>query len=736
MKKGLLLILALTIIVSVVFADTMVPGPQKKAVEVRGKTRLVQNHNRPDEAEYTFTVNPTTLLMSFYDYMIGAYNDLPLCVQPDETYGGYFLTFHGKRTATGQRRVFYGYISDTGNIENLNEITSVQNWEGYPGIAVDPLTGKPLYAWHVNTDADAEYEVQFAYDAFFGGAAGLLSDPVVVIDNPSTVTPQGTVNNEFIWPTVKIGPSPNAGMRRVYILARNAETHTTNPSENVKIAYADFNGDMLETGVALTWNYTSIPELDNWNHDTSFSRRPNNGFEVGNDGRIYYVGSHTSYLLPDGDLVEPDLDAFVCDNYGTGTWTRVTGSSVYQSWNPKLNYGNGLGFFTLNDNITPVPDDSLFFQVSYGAHVNAAMDNQHGKIHINLVMAQNFRELESGVLNSYYHPSFQPVRNVVYDVNAETFSLVEVYPMAGTASDQAMWLAWDENGDGLVDEYYTNPDDPNDTDNGTPLLASVWPFPYWDSAVHTNAMFFHYGNTKITPPNAQGMMAAVWQEANRARLYNLYPASYPELLDYATAPEIMISVSSNYGVDWSEPIALNKVDTPQLANMKPMWVYPADQIKFTGMTTETTPRKKGKLALMFYDDISWGAYSIEGPVGQNDGGYVKFTELEITFPVGNANDSPVVTPSITMLKQNYPNPFNPKTTISFNMPKSGFANLSIYNAKGQLVKTLTNGMTKAGDNKIVWEGTDNNGSRVSSGLYFYKLSANGKTETRKMMLMK
>jgi hypothetical protein len=198
----------------------------------------------------------------------------------------------------------------------------------------------------------------------------------------------------------------------------------------------------------------------------------------------------------------------------------------------------------------------------------------------------------------------------------------------------------------------------------------------------------------------------------------------------------MISFSDNYGVDWTEPINLNKVNTPRLANMKPMWVYPADQIKFTGYTTDANMRKKGKLGLLFYDDISWGVYVIDNPVGQNDGGYVRFAEIEVLFPWNGVPGNNGDTSLIPMLTQNYPNPFNPKTTISFNMPKSGFANLSIYNAKGQLVKTLTNGMTKAGDNKLVWEGTDNNGSRVSSGLYFYKLSAYGKTETRKMMLMK
>ncbi len=731
MKKGLLLILALIVFVSVIFAeDYMLPGPQMNLTAVREKEKSIQP-TRTDTLIVTFSVNPLNLLLSYYDYMIGGYNDLPMSVQPDPTYGGYFLTFHGKRTATGQRRAFYSYISDNGVIENMNELTNVQNWEGYPSIGVDPLSGKPIYAWHVDADTDAEYEVQLAWDAFLFGAAGLISDPVIVVNNPSTLpAPYNTTNNEYIWPTVQIGPSPTAGMRRVYVLARNAVTHTTYPSENVKIAYADFNADMLEMGTALTWSYTSIPTLDAWNHDTVIHRRPNFAFTVGNDGRIYYVGYHTATVLsPEADLYEPDLDAFVCDNYGQGTWQRYTAVSRYNSWNPHDNYGSGTGIFTVGD--VPVPDDSVFWEIYNSAHTNAVMDELHGKVHLSALWANLYRGTENGEISTYWHPTMQIVKDLVYDVNTQAFEIRELYPVAGTPTDNITWLPWDNDGDGLVDEFYTNPDDPNDPDNGYPLSSSTYPFPYWDDAVHTDAMFFHYSNTKITPPNAQGMMAAVWQDSNRARLYN-------ELgnLDYAAfadVPEIYISCSPDYGMTWSEPVTLNKVETPELAGMKPMWVYPADQVKY--VTTENG-RKIGKLAVMFFDDISWGAYAIDGPVGQNDGGYVRFMELNIAFPPSVSNDDQANTPAVTMLKQNYPNPFNPETTISFTMPKNGTANLSIYNTKGQLVKTLVNGNLASGEHKLTWKGTDNNNNSVSSGLYFYKLNANGSLETRKMMLMK
>jgi hypothetical protein len=739
MKKALFVSLTLSVLLSAVFAnDIMLPGPQKHGMDISGQHKSIEP-TRPDSCLYNFSIAPFTLIMSYYDYMIGAYNNLPVNVQPDTLYGGYFFTFHGRRTTGGQRRVFYVYCDDNGVVQNNNELTMFQHWEGYPTLAVDPVSGKPLYAWHTELQtANDPYDIEFTYDAFLSGASGLINDPIVIIDNPITVEPPyNTTDNEFLWPSMQIGPSPNAGMRRVYVLARNAVGHvgtSTYASENVWIVYADFNGDMLEQQVPLTWNHTSIPVLDTWNHanDNTY-RRPNCSFTVGNDGRIYYVGYHTSSLItPAGDIVEPDLDAFICDNYGQGTWTRVRSSSEIPGWNPKTNFGTGPGWITQSDNLTPVPDDSLFFCVINSEHLNAVMDGT-GKIHTAALWAPYWREGTLPTeLSGYYLSDMHIVKDLVYDTDAQSFSIREIYPIAGTPTDNLMWMPWDNNGDGEEDEFDTVAS--SDT-YGDPLSDSVWPFNYWDDTAHAGLMFFHYNNLKITKPNQQGMMAAVWQDSNRARLYNTYPSDYPEYSSFSGTPEIWIACSPDNGYTWSEPFSLNNVETPQFAGMKPMWTYPANQVKYVGTTAEG--KEIGKLALMFYDDFSWGSYAIgDGPVGQNDGGNVKFMELQITFPLSSSNDNPVATPVITMLKQNYPNPFNPETTIKFEMPKSGKADLSIYNTKGQLVKTLVNGLVTKGEQKLTWKGTDNNGNTVASGLYFYKLNANGKVETRKMMLLK
>jgi hypothetical protein len=88
------------------------------------------------------------------------------------------------------------------------------------------------------------------------------------------------------------------------------------------------------------------------------------------------------------------------------------------------------------------------------------------------------------------------------------------------------------------------------------------------------------------------------------------------------------------------------------------------------------------------------------------------------------------------LEQNYPNPFNPSTTIRFNVLEAGTVQLSIYNLQGQLVRTLVSGQMNPGRHAITWNGRDNAGKVVPSGVYLYKLRVNGFEETRKMTLMK
>jgi len=86
---------------------------------------------------------------------------------------------------------------------------------------------------------------------------------------------------------------------------------------------------------------------------------------------------------------------------------------------------------------------------------------------------------------------------------------------------------------------------------------------------------------------------------------------------------------------------------------------------------------------------------------------------------------------------NYPNPFNPTTTISFSIPNDSDVDISIYNIKGQKIKTLIHTNYSKGNHSIVWNGVDDENESVSSGVYMYKLIVNGKVDlVRKCLLLK
>jgi hypothetical protein len=83
------------------------------------------------------------------------------------------------------------------------------------------------------------------------------------------------------------------------------------------------------------------------------------------------------------------------------------------------------------------------------------------------------------------------------------------------------------------------------------------------------------------------------------------------------------------------------------------------------------------------------------------------------------------------LSQNYPNPFNPTTKIKFDVPKNGNVTLEVFNNLGQVVSTLHNGYTNAG-----YYETSFDGSRLTSGIYFYRMTTPDFVMTKKMILVK
>jgi flagellar hook assembly protein FlgD len=102
----------------------------------------------------------------------------------------------------------------------------------------------------------------------------------------------------------------------------------------------------------------------------------------------------------------------------------------------------------------------------------------------------------------------------------------------------------------------------------------------------------------------------------------------------------------------------------------------------------------------------------------------------------STEEIPVDMVPVTALQGNYPNPFNPETRISFSLGKESNVRVDVFNIKGQLVKNLLEERMVSGEHILLWDGTDDQGRVVGSGLYFYRLQTEDYSSTRKMMLLK
>ena len=110
--------------------------------------------------------------------------------------------------------------------------------------------------------------------------------------------------------------------------------------------------------------------------------------------------------------------------------------------------------------------------------------------------------------------------------------------------------------------------------------------------------------------------------------------------------------------------------------------------------------------------------------------------VTVNFNLIHVSNEDDVTPvTVTVLKSNYPNPFNPETTINYDLKDAGKVRIDVFNLKGQLVRTLVNEEQPAGRYRLVFNAKDHRGNPLSSGVYFYRMSAGHYRSTKKMMLM-
>ncbi len=140
----------------------------------------------------------------------------------------------------------------------------------------------------------------------------------------------------------------------------------------------------------------------------------------------------------------------------------------------------------------------------------------------------------------------------------------------------------------------------------------------------------------------------------------------------------------------------------------------------------------GQTDIILWSKVDWNSTAKQPRPG------IYFIEYGFDGTTGvESKENPIVSNPVSFtLLQNYPNPFNPTTTIAYSLDKPAMVKLAIFNINGRLVRTLVDGRQTSGSHSVLWDGLDNGGNKVSSGVYFYVLNVDAQRSIKKMTMLK
>jgi hypothetical protein len=232
-----------------------------------------------------------------------------------------------------------------------------------------------------------------------------------------------------------------------------------------------------------------------------------------------------------------------------------------------------------------------------------------------------------------------------------------------------------------------------------------------------------------TPPNACIDLPAIYAYSTQTVTYTVWPAIDPSMtsqcctkISIEPGVAVAFSMFEAVGIDNGIDLRWKVIDAVDIAGFN---VYRSidggetfSKLNTSGLLLPTELEYVDRTAL----PGKGYTYRI-GVVGQTE---------EVLSPMQSARA--MITTA--RLEQNMPNPFNPSTQIHFYLPSVQRARLYIYNAQGQLVKKLYDEIAPQGESVVTWEGMNDQGVTVASGIYYYKLTAGKFTDTKKMVVIK
>jgi hypothetical protein len=465
------------------------------------------------------------------------------------------------------------------------------------------------------------------------------------------------------------------------------------------MGYADFSTTDLDMQSTLDWTYKTFPLMDEYHYDNV--KRTIKDMTVSDDGKVAIIGWA-------GD----SLKVWYSEDYGE-TFELHSQECHYNIPNPQNQDGTHL----FEDESTGQAEDIFIYPSPDGGNFNAVFTENNSKI---VFMSAMGLTSESAYQEAGYYPFWFFPKVFSYDIIDSEFSFWDMNITGNNPGDDQPMIPWDLDEDGNVDSF---------SEDGYVQFERSWPTFFYGGPDLNMLQIGAYACGTFRLSSKDNWLVAVWQDGVNALFAHEEESGYENWFE---TPEIAISISSDYGETWSEPAFLNANPEDvnyyeELANMIPCYIYPSEEI-------EVIDETHGEIGLFFLDDNSYGNY-IEEQYGLNNGGTLRYAKLKIEFPENVSTQPGISSPAIS-LTQNYPNPFNPETTIEYSLQENSKIELSVYNIKGQKVRTLENKRQTAGKHQVVWNGKDNANKAVASGVYFYKLQTNSGAIIKRMMLLK